>query len=149
MVMAYRRAKHLPKGPWGRFLDRMRQERDWSAVQAHEALHEVLHLSVKSVAVYKAIESGARQVRPEEAEALREFFGKGPEDLTEVAEPAETGDHLARAIQALADELRAWRTEDRARIRDLEEIVATLAVARSGSGAGASPKRAAPRETAG
>jgi hypothetical protein len=43
----------------------MRRERDWSAVQAHENLHSVLKLSIKSVAVYKAIEQGTRPVSPD------------------------------------------------------------------------------------
>lgn len=79
-AVSYRPRTVPPRSDWGRFLVRMRQERDWSAVQAHEALHEGLGLKLKSKASYTAIEDG-RDLRPSEERYLREFFGGGPTDV--------------------------------------------------------------------
>jgi hypothetical protein len=142
--MAYRPALHGPKGDWGRFLDQMRRERDWSAVQAWENLHGLLGLSPKSVAVYKALESGTRNVAPEEAEALRAYFGGGPEGHPEFADPMVTAlTAQTEAIGALVDELRSWRTEDRGRLSELEASVRTLVagvLGEPGNAAGATPR---------
>lgn len=90
--MAYVRAQHPASGRWGKFLDAMRREREWSAVQAWENLHAVLGLSPKSVAIYKAMEQGTRHIRPDEEERLRAYFGKGPDD-----QPAAEAEALTHA----------------------------------------------------
>lgn len=58
----------------------MRQERDWSATEAHEHLHKGLGLKPKSRASYVAIEDG-RPLRPLEERYLREEFGGGPDPI--------------------------------------------------------------------
>jgi hypothetical protein len=50
-----------------------------------------------------------------------------PDLAPEPSGATETGDSLASAIQALADELREWRTKDRDRISELEAAVKRLA----------------------
>jgi hypothetical protein len=102
----------------------MRRERDWSAVQAWENLHGLFGMSVKSTAVYKAIEQGIRAIGPEEDEALRAYFGKGPDGAAGVQPVEEVS--LARAIKALADEIHALRTEDRIGIVALERAAILL-----------------------
>lgn len=71
-------------------------------MQAHEALHKVLNLSIKSVAVYKAIEQGIRPVSPAEDEALRAFLGNGPAETDAEGQPGEDVS-LAAAIRAQAE----------------------------------------------
>lgn len=128
-AMAYRPALHGPRGSWGRFLDQMRRERDWSAVQAHEALHGVLRLSIKSVAVYKAIEHGTRSVRPDEAEALTAYFGKGPSDDAPATTEPQDALVVALTRQAEATEKLVGRIDALliSRDQDLRDLAQTLA----------------------
>ena len=119
--MSYRPAQHPPSGKWGRFLDHMRRENDWSAVRAWEELHAVLGLSPKSVAVYKAMERGTRLIRPAEADALIRFFGRGPEDEPE-AESNPAPD-LASVLNGLTKELEEMRRERETWTRGLIQIL--------------------------
>lgn len=126
----------------------MRRERDWSATQAHEALHVGLGLGAKSRAAYVAIEDG-RPLREREQEYLRGYFGGGPTDEdrdpsagTEANVPAD----LASAIRELVEELRASRL---ARV-DLEERVGALETAaklRDRPTVGGGGGKPAPRQT--
>lgn len=76
-AVTYRARAVPPASDWGRFLVRMRQEKDWSAVQAHEALHDGLGLRLKSKASYTALEDG-KAPSPAQERFLREFFHDGP-----------------------------------------------------------------------
>jgi hypothetical protein len=126
--MAYRPSLHGPKGNWGRFLDQARKDRDWSAVQAWENLHGLLGLSPKSVAVYKAIESGTRAVSADEAEALRDYFGAGPETRPEPVEPMVAAlTAQTEAIVALVGELRSARMQEGERNAEIDAMMRRLA----------------------
>jgi hypothetical protein len=71
---------------------------------------------------YRAMMGGSKPPGRQIRRALVEFFGGGPAPQDEPE-----ADPLAAAIKALADELRQWRIEDRARIEKLEAICARLA----------------------
>lgn len=117
-AVSYRPRSVPPASDWGRFLVRMRRERDWSATQAHEALHDGLGLGVKSRAAYVAIEDG-RALRTREEAFLRSYFGGGPTDedrIATAAQPAsdlapylERIDALVGTVQLLVEELRIAR----------------------------------------
>jgi hypothetical protein len=77
--MAYRRSQYPPGGIWGPFLDALRQQRGWTAVEAGKQLLPVLGLSATSTALYKAIEWGQRRLSDTEDAALRKHLGSGPD----------------------------------------------------------------------
>lgn len=89
----------------------MRRERDWSAQQAHEALHDGLGLAAKSRAAYVAIEDG-RPLRPREDAFLREFFGGGPTD--EDRDPMEKADRGRENPVGLSDLLARLEAQEQA-----------------------------------
>lgn len=142
--MAYRRSQYPPGGTWGPFLDALRQQRGWSAVEAGKQLLPVLELSPTSTALYKAVEWGQRPLSDTEDAALRKHLGAGPEEATAQA-GEESEPSMAAALMALAVELAAAR-EERTRylalegtVKALEETVAgLLRSSRKAGGSGAS-----------
>lgn len=122
--MAYRRSQHPPGGIWGPFLDALRQQRDWSAVEAGKQLLPVLGLSPTSTALYKAIEWGQRPLSGAEDAVLRKHLVAGPEEATAQADK-EPEPSMAAALMTLAVELKAAR-EERTRYLALEGAVQAL-----------------------
>lgn len=99
--MSYRPTGNEPRGEWARFLIRQRQERDWSATQAFEALREGLRLGPKSRAAYLRFETGDRVPDKAEQDFFVTFFGSGPNDKDRagVAARASEGSDLTAAIR--------------------------------------------------
>jgi hypothetical protein len=88
----------------------MRQDREWSQQQGFEELREGLHLGPKSRAAYAAIDMGQRPPTPDEAAFLIAYFGKGPDDIPETADPVEPPDALIAALTAQTEAISALVT---------------------------------------
>src|SRR4051794_10269098 len=105
--VSYRPRSTPPASDWGRFLVRMRQERDWSAVQAHEHLHEGLGLKPKSKASYTALEDGKPPSATQER-FLRAYFEGGPGERDRDPSKAEAvssdGAASADLVEAIRDQ---------------------------------------------
>lgn len=102
---------------------------------------------------YARWESGATRPEPENLRRVEAFYaarGIGPEAPPEPAGATESPETVASAIQALVVELRLWRTEDRAKIAEIDATVKRL-VGRTRAAPRTPKPRAprAPRETAG
>lgn len=80
-------------------------------------------------ATIRGIESGNKKPSRQLLKALSALYGSHP-PVRDAGEPHDLVAAIsvqAAALQALADELRAWRTEDRAELRRLGLIVEQLA----------------------
>lgn len=127
------------RGDFGAWLSSVVGDRtyDWLAAEMAQQGH------VHGASYYRAMASGSKPPGRAIRRALIDYFGGGP------APEKPGGDPLAGAIQALVDELRAWRTEDRDRLAGLERTVERLGGSLLPEPAGArSPARRAPQRKA-
>lgn len=104
------------RGDFGAWLSAQVGDRtfDWLAAEMAKRGHH------HGADYYRAMASGNKPPGRVIGRALREFFGAPPLPVA----PTEGG--LAAAVNALVGELREWRTEDRARLAELEATVQAL-----------------------
>lgn len=90
---------------------------------------------------YAEYESGSKAPSRNHMPLLESFWGPATG-----LEATQGGDDLAGAIRGLTDELRSWRTEDRAKLAELELVVSRLVSERlSAAAAEGSPAPGLPR----
>ena len=127
--MAYRASAQEPKTAWARHLDQVRRARGMSATAMFETVGPDLGLGPKSRSAFLPF---LVDKDPDEAEAaiLARHFGWPPAELqTQKVGATPSGDALADALKAIAEELRLAREERAAterRLAYLEAVISRL-----------------------
>lgn len=122
--MSYRRLAP-PQTAWAQHLDRVRQDRDWSATQLFEDAHEALGLGPKSLTSFKPV-LVAKPMPDKWAPILADRYG-APEPEPAKEEPGPSLDvtgllvAVTRALEATAQTLTDVRLELRDARREAAE----------------------------
>ncbi len=130
----YRPPSTEPRGKWAKRIHEKRRADGLSQTGAFELLGSRLGFGPKSRFSYVALDMGTREPTEHEAAVLAEWLGGYPSDepqdalqATQTPDPVAAAiDRQTAALEALVDELLRWRTEDRARLDQVEAVLDEL-----------------------
>lgn len=137
------------RGPFGRWLTRVRSERYERQVDALEAMRKLAGLHI-SQAEYSQWEAGSRVPRPDNPKVARlyEFFGSQPDGEPEPADQSALIGVLARladAMEAQTRVLEAQKGELAGYADGVQGLLARLVAEHVDNGVESSPRRAGSR----